>query len=49
MSAELTPYQSQYIAWRLSRRMETDSIDMLAGTLVDVRIIIDPSGGTARW
>ena len=42
MSAEFTPYQSQYIAWLLSRRIGSDSIDMLASTLVDAQVDLNP-------
>lgn len=35
MSTRLTPYQSKYVAWLLSRRMNADSADMLAATLVE--------------
>ena len=42
MSASLTPYQSQYIAWLLSRRMNADSPDMLATTLVDAQVDLNP-------
>ncbi|MEO6322509.1 MAG: SNF2-related protein, partial [Polaromonas sp.] len=42
LSAELTPYQSQYIAWLLSRRIGTDSMDMLASTLVDSQVDLNP-------
>lgn len=38
----LTPYQSQYYAWQLSRRMGADSADMLASTLVDAQIDLNP-------
>ena len=33
-----TPYQSQYIAWLLSRQIGRDSPDLLASTLVDARV-----------
>ena len=42
MSAHLTPYQSQYIAWQLSRRMGADSADLLASTLVDAQVDLNP-------
>lgn len=38
----LTPYQSQYIAWQLSRRMGADSADLLASTLVDAQVDLNP-------
>lgn len=37
-----TPYQSQYIAWLLSRRMGGDSADLLASTLVDAQVDLNP-------
>ena len=42
MPASLTPYQSQYVAWLLSRRMNADSVDMLASTLVDAQVDLNP-------
>lgn len=42
MPLPLTPYQSQYIAWLLSRRMNADSADMLASTLVDAQVDLNP-------
>lgn len=42
LPAPLTPYQSQYIAWLLSRRMNADSPDMLATTLVDAQVDLNP-------
>ncbi len=42
MSALLTPYQSQYVAWLLSRRMVGDSADLLASTLVDAQVDLNP-------
>ena len=38
----LTPYQSQYVAWQLSRRMGADSADLLASTLVDAQVDLNP-------
>lgn len=38
----MTPYQSQYIAWLLSRRMGADAADMLATTLVDAQVDLNP-------
>ena len=37
-----TPYQSQYIAWLLSRRMGAGSADLLASTLVDAQVDLNP-------
>ncbi len=42
MAIHLVPYQSQYIAWLLSRRMGADSADMLATTLVDAQVDLNP-------
>ena len=41
-NANLTPYQSQYLAWLLSRRMGADSADLLASTLVDAQVDLNP-------
>jgi SNF2 family DNA or RNA helicase len=38
----LTPYQSQYIAWQLTRRAAGDSIEALASTLVDSQVDLNP-------
>jgi ERCC4-related helicase len=38
----LITYQSQYVAWLLSRRMNADSADLLASTLVDAQIDLNP-------
>ena len=37
-----TPYQSQYVEWLLSRRMSGDSADLLASTLVDAQVDLNP-------
>ncbi len=42
MDALLTPYQSQYIAWQLTRRAASDSMDSLASTLVDSQVDLNP-------
>ena len=42
MPVDITPYQSQYFAWLLSRRMGADSADMLAATLVDAQVDLNP-------
>jgi superfamily II DNA or RNA helicase len=39
---KLTTYQSQYVAWQLSRRMAGDSPDLLASTLVDAQVDLNP-------
>ena len=38
----LTAYQSQFVAWQLSRRMGADSADLLASTLVDAQVDLNP-------
>jgi ERCC4-related helicase len=38
----LTPHQSQYVAWLLTRRAAGDSIESLASTLVDSQIDLNP-------
>ncbi len=40
--ALLTQYQSQYYAWRLTRRAAGDSIESLASTLVDSQVDLNP-------
>ncbi len=42
MSAHFTLYQSQYIAWLLSRRVNAGSADMLASTLMDAQVDLNP-------
>ena len=38
----LTPHQSQYIAWLLTRRAAGDSVESLASTLVDAQVDLNP-------
>ena len=38
----LTPHQSQYIAWLLTRRAAGDSVELLASTLVDAQVDLNP-------
>ncbi len=38
----LTPYQSQYYAWLLTRRAAGDTVDSLASTLVDAQVDLNP-------
>ena len=38
----LTPHQSQYIAWQLTRRVESGSVESLGATLVDASIDLNP-------
>ncbi len=38
----ITPYQTQYLAWVLSRQIGRDSLDLLASTLVDARVDLNP-------
>ncbi|MBV2234700.1 MAG: DEAD/DEAH box helicase [Sterolibacterium sp.] len=40
--AVLTPQQSQYIAWLLTRRTAADSVESLASTLVDSQVDLNP-------
>lgn len=41
-SPPVTPHQSQYYAWLLTRRAAGDSVDSLASTLVDSQIDLNP-------
>jgi F0F1-type ATP synthase membrane subunit b/b' len=38
----LTPYQSQFYAWQLTRRTAGDSVEALASTLVDSQVDLNP-------
>lgn len=38
----LTPYQSQYYAWLLTRRAAGDTVESLASTLVDSQVDLNP-------
>ena len=38
----LTPYQSQYYAWLLTRRAASDTVESLASTLVDSQSDLNP-------
>lgn len=38
----LTPYQSQYYAWLLTRRAASDTVESLASTLVDSQVDLNP-------
>jgi ERCC4-related helicase len=38
----LTPHQSQYYAWLLTRRAAGDSVESLASTLVDAQVDLNP-------
>lgn len=38
----LTPYQSQYYAWALTRRAPSDTVESLASTLVDSQVDLNP-------
>jgi hypothetical protein len=42
MSQILTPHQSQYYAWLLTRRAAGDSVESLASTLVDSQVDLNP-------
>lgn len=39
----LTPHQSQYIAWLLTRRAAGESVESLASTLVDSQVDLNPA------
>ena len=38
----LTPHQTQYYAWLLTRQAQSGSMDSLAGTLVDSQVDLNP-------
>lgn len=38
----LTPHQSQYYAWQLTRRAAGDTVESLASTLVDAQVDLNP-------
>jgi ERCC4-related helicase len=38
----LTPHQSQYVAWRLTRQTGGDTVESLASTLVDSQVDLNP-------
>jgi hypothetical protein len=38
----LTPHQSQYFAWLLTRKAASNSIESLASTLVDAQVDLNP-------
>jgi len=38
----LTPHQSQYVAWVLTRRAAGDTVESLASTLVDAQVDLNP-------
>jgi hypothetical protein len=38
----LTPHQSQYFAWLLTRRAASDTVESLASTLVDSQVDLNP-------
>ncbi len=40
--SSLTPHQSQYFAWLLTRRAAGDSVESLAATLVDAQVDLNP-------
>ena len=42
MPLYLTPYQAQHAAWQLARRKGADSADLLASTLVDAQVDLNP-------
>ena len=42
MNLPLTPYQSKYTAWMLTRHVAGDSVEALASSLVDAQIDLNP-------
>ena len=42
LQARLTPQQSQYFAWLLTRRAAGDTVESLASTLVDAKVDLNP-------
>lgn len=42
MQHPLTPHQSQYVAWLLTRRAADDTVESLASTLVDSQVDLNP-------
>lgn len=44
----LTPYQSQYYAWLLTRRAASNAVESLASTLVDSQVDLNPLPGRGR-
>ncbi|MEA3277599.1 MAG: SNF2-related protein [Pseudomonadota bacterium] len=41
-AADLTPYQTKYYAYQLTKRCPTDSMEKLAGALVDAQVDLNP-------
>ena len=42
LAQQLTPYQSQYFAWLLTRRAASNTMESLASTLVDSQVDLNP-------
>jgi superfamily II DNA or RNA helicase len=42
VNKQLTPHQSQYFAWLLTRRAASDTVESLASTLVDSQVDLNP-------
>jgi len=42
MQPPLTPHQSLYCAWQLTRRTAGDTVESLASTLVDAQVDLNP-------
>ncbi len=38
----ITPYQTQYFAWQLTRRLSSDDADKLTGAIMDAQIDLNP-------
>lgn len=41
-TSQLTPHQSQYFAWLLTRRAASDTVESLASTLADAQVELNP-------
>ena len=39
---DLTPYHAKYLAYELTKRCPSDSMEKLAGTLVDAQVDLNP-------
>lgn len=42
MLSSVTPHQSQYYAWQLTRKSASDSVESFAATLVDAQVDLNP-------
>ena len=41
-SESITPYQTQYFAWQLTRRLSSEDEDKLTGAIMDAQIDLNP-------